>query len=44
MEGFELKIKTLQSGTVLFDTMQTFNSINYELEGFNTYVKFYFED
>lgn len=42
--GFELKIKTLQSGTVLFDTMQTFNSVNYELEGSNTYVKFYFED
>lgn len=43
VSGFELKIKSLQSGTVLY-TIDTFKMFNYSLEQGNCYVTFYLDD
>lgn len=43
VSGFELKIKSLQSGTVLY-TIDTFKIFNYSLQQGNCYVTFYLDD
>lgn len=43
VSGFEVKIKALQSGSVIY-TATTFNSYDYSLEQGNCYVTFYIDD
>lgn len=41
--GFEIKIKTVQTGTVLY-TLKTFNPTNYKMDEIESYVIFYLND